>query len=242
MIKLSSEQEISMWKDWKKDVHDDEKWRGLYQTFKPIIVTAMKKNSYKSNIPQGVHFAHAVQHFDEAIHSFDPSGGSKLSSWIYNTVQEKGKRLNAKYSNIAHIPENRYYKVQTFNNAVDELKTKLNREPSTYEISDHLAWSPKQVETIRKEIRADLRESDELVSQNPIMSDSLRTAIEYVYHELSPQEQLVHEYMFGSHGKPALANQKGLIDYPMIAKKTGIPLQSVQYLKSQILSKVKKMR
>jgi DNA-directed RNA polymerase specialized sigma subunit len=242
MIKLSDNQEIDMWKDWKSTGKTTEKWQDLYSSFKPIILTAMKKNSYKSNIPQGVHFAHAVQHFDEAINSFSPTSGTKLSTWIYNTVQEKGKRLNAKYSNIAHIPENRYFKVQTFNNAIDELKTKLNREPSTFEISDHLAWSPKQVETIRKEIRSDLKESDELASQNPIMSDSLKTSIEYIYHDLTPQEQLVHEHMFGSHGHVSMQNKKGLIDYHGIANKTGIPLQTVQYLKSQILSKIKKVR
>ena len=242
MIKISEQQEIDMWKDWKNQNKDEAKWQNLYQTFKPVIMTAMKKNSVGSNLPQAVHFAHAVQHFDDAIHSFKPTSGAKLSSWIYSNVQEKGKRLNARYSNIAHIPENRYFKVQTFQNAGEELKTKLNREPTTYELADHLSWSPKQVETIRKELRSDLQESDDLSSQNPINNESIRTTIEYMYHDLTPQEQLVHEHMFGLHGHKAVLNKKDLVDYKEIAKKTGLSEQTVQYLKSQILSKLRKMR
>jgi DNA-directed RNA polymerase specialized sigma subunit len=241
MIKLSGQQEIDMWKDWKTQSKDEAKWQGLYQTFKPVIMTAMKKNTIGSNVPHAVHFAHAVQHFDDAIHSYKPTSGTKLSSWIYSNVQEKGKRLNARYSNIAHIPENRYFKVQTFQNANEELKTKLNREPTTFEVADHLSWSPKQVETIRKELRSDLQESDELANQNAIQNESLKASIDYLYHELSPQEQLVHEYMFGSHGKQALLNNKNLVNYKEVAKRTGLTEQTVQYLKSQILNKLRKL-
>lgn len=241
LIKLSSQEEIDMWHDWKKNPNSVEKWRNLYGTFKPVIMTAMQKNLYGSNVPKGVHFAHAVNSFDNALKTYNPKAGTKLSSWIHTNVQEKGKRVNAKYSNIGFIPEARYFKVLTFKNAVDHLTDDLMREPSATELADHLSWSIKQVETMRKELRADLLEDEDIQHQTVVIPDNMRTAVEYAYHELTPQQQIVYEHMFGSHGKAAMTDKKGQIDIMGIARTTGIPEAQVRNIKSRITAKIKSL-
>jgi DNA-directed RNA polymerase sigma subunit (sigma70/sigma32) len=241
LIKLSSQEEIDMWHDWKKNPDSVEKWRKLYGTFKPVIMTAMQKNLYGSNVPKGVHFAHAVGNFDTAIKTYDPKAGTKLSSWIHTNVQEKGKRINAKYSNIGFIPEARYFKVLTFKNAVEQLTDDLMREPSATEIADHLGWSIKQVETMRRELRADLLEDEDIQHQTVIVPDTTQSAIEYTYHELTPQQQVVYEHMFGSHGKKPMVDKHGQIDILGISRATKIPEAQVRNIKSRITAKIKSL-
>ena len=235
LIKISAQDEIDMWHDYKKHPTDVKKWQALYGSFKPVIMSAVQKNMYGSNIPASVHFAHAVSSFDNALKTYDPKAGAKLSSWIHTNVQEKGKRVNAKYGNIGFIPEARYFKITTFENAVSHLSDKLTREPSATELSDHLGWPIKQVESMRKELRQDLIEDETLRGERAILPDTLKSAVEYAYYEITPQQQIVYEYMFGTHGKAKTDDSKE------ISKKSGIPEPQVRQLKSKILQKVKSL-
>lgn len=235
MEKTAEEQILSMWHDWHKDQQNKDKWQGLYKALKPNIEKAMKNNLYGSNIPKGVHFAEAVQNFDNAIKTFNPAAGAKLSSWVQTQVGQKGKRVNAQYSNITYIPESRYFKVSTFENAKSELWDKLQREPSTQELADHLAWSPKEVTTIRKELRKQLVGTEEVGGAATFYPSDIQTKINYVANELSQQELLVYEYLFGRHGRPTIVDPK------KISEITHMPVEQVRNVKARIIRKIKGM-
>ena len=174
----------------------------LYRAFKNFIFTAAQPNMRRSTIPQAAHTMRAAQSFHDALRTFQP-GKRSLHSHVFDTVREKGKRLNYKYQNIGYIPEARAAKYQLFQNTEHMLTEMLSRPPSAVELADELHWSVKMVETLRRESRRDL-----VLNEAHMENQAVNTAravpqeIQDVYYNIIPQHQLVLEHLFPLSGKP----------------------------------------
>ncbi len=242
-LKTKREREINLLKTFQKQPGQDS-FMPLYQSFKPLIMKAAQKNTFGSPLPQEAHGALAAQSFLDAIRTFDPKKGGSFQTHVYNTVFEKGKRLNLKYQNIGYIPESRATKYQVYQTAMHLLKEELGREPSTLELADEIGIPPKEVERLRKEVRSNLIGTETLVRQGPqwAQSDKAMQVARDMMYSLHPKHQLVLEHSLGLNGKEALLKRNGTVDVQAVAKSSGIGVNEVRSAQKTISRKFRELR
>lgn len=237
-IKKKRTEDVQLLNAFKKDPSKDT-FTPLYQSFKPLIYKASRPNTFRSSLPASAHWAYATQSFLDAIRTHDP----KLAPFhihAYTTILNKGKRLNLKYQNIGYIPEARATKYQVFNNAIVLLREQLGREPSTLEIADDLQWSPKMVETMRKEVRtAYLMDEGKSEVHGLIKSDKAKQSLQDLQYSLIPSHQLVLEHAVGINGKKALLKPTGGPDLQAISKATKLSVPKIRSALKTITRKYK---
>jgi DNA-directed RNA polymerase specialized sigma subunit len=211
----------------------------LYQSFKPLILKAAQRNMYGSPIPQAAHTMYAAQSFLDAVRTHDPAKGG-FTTHMFNTVFQKGKRLNLHYQNIGYIPESRATKYQAFQTANYLLKEQLGREPSTLEIADEMAIAPKEIERMRKEIRQDLIMNEALPTVGPqfAQSDKAMNALRDIQYSLIPKHRIVLERTVGLNGVEPLSTKSGKPDINAIAKAANLSVAEVRSARKTISRKL----
>jgi DNA-directed RNA polymerase specialized sigma subunit len=216
----------------------------LYNSFKPLIIQAASKNMRGSTIPQAAHMAYAAQSFLDATRTFNPKMGGSFRTHMYNTVFEKGKRLNLKYQNIGYIPESRATKYQAYQTALHLLREDLGREPSSIEIADESGISIGEIEKLRTEVKKDLIAHEHLVGHGLAFaqSDKAMQVARDIMYSLEPKHALVLEHMVGLNGKDSLVKKSGKSDIPGIAKATGLGMNDVRSARKTIKRKFHEYR
>ena len=242
-LKEKRNRETDLLKAFKKDP-SKETFMPLYTSFKPLLIRAASKNMRGSPLPQAAHMAFAAQNFLDATRTFDASKGASFRTHAFNTVLEKGKRLNLKYQNIGYIPESRATKYQAYQTGVHLLREELGREPSTVEIADEVGLPVSEIEKLRKEVKKDLVTREHIVSQGMqfAQSDKAMQVMRDILYSLEPKHQLVLEYTVGMNGRPSLVKKSGKADISAIAKATGLGINEVRSARKTIKRKVQEYR
>jgi DNA-directed RNA polymerase specialized sigma subunit len=205
---------------------------------RPLLDTAATKASYGSNLPQSAHRIYAAQNMFDALKTYDPSKGA-LQTHIYNAVHQKAKRLNYLYQNLGKITEPRAMMVGSYSNELANAREELGREPSAAEMADRLGKSLRDIELIQKEIQKDLSSAgleEEIITESPREAEILS----YLYFELSNEQKVIYDYVFGKHGKPRLTKANNRIDFDGIASRVGFSASKVRMLWAQIRAKYDK--
>lgn len=215
----------------------------LYQSYKPYIMKAASRNMFGSPIPQAAHVAFAAQSFLDAVRTHNPAKGG-FSTHMFNTVFQKGKRLNLHYQNIGYIPESRATKYQAFQTANYLLKEQLAREPSAIELADEMGVAVKEVERMRKEMRSDLILNEALPSIGPqfAQSDKAMQVARDVQYSLIPKHRTVLEHAVGLNGINPLLKKSGGPDVQAISKAAKITVPEVRSALKTISRKFKEYR
>lgn len=241
-LKKKRELESGLIHSFKKNPAKDT-FVPLYNSFKPLILKAAQKNMFGSPIPQAAHIAYAQQSFLDATRTWDPAKGA-FNTHVFNTVAEKGKRLNLKYQNIGYIPEARATKYQAFNTTVHLLREELGREPSTLEIADEMSLPPAEIERMRKEVRQDLVMNENLpnLGGSFAQTDKAMQIARDIQYSLIPKHQLVLEHALGLNGNKPLVKKNGGADVQAIAKAAKIPVSDVRSAFKTITRKFKEHR
>lgn len=238
MAKEKQTDELYHFKQWQK-TQNPQHFQALYKSMKPLLETAASKAAVGSNIPKPAHQLFAAQNFYDSLRTYDPNKGVALQTHVYGTVHQKAKRLNYLYQNLGQIPEPRAIQVGRFQTEYGNLTEELGREPSAAEIADRMAISIKDVERLQTEIRKDFSLSgleEQLVAETPREEEILS----YLYYELSNEEKVVYDYIFGKHGKQRLVKRNGKIDFDGIASRTGFSTSKVRSLFVNIRNKFEK--
>lgn len=231
------EKELTIFEQWRK-THDKQHFQDLYKSMKPLLYRAAEKASYGSNIPESAHRIYAAQNFMDALKTYDPSKGAALQTHIYAAVHQKAKRLNYLYQNLGHIPEPRAQAVGLYQTEYANMRDTLGREPSAAEVADRLGWNIKQVSSIQKEIQKDLA-MGEGTEEHPFFESSRDEEIlDYLYFDLTNEEKVIYDYIFGKHGKPRLRKVNNKVDYDRIAQNMGVSVSKVRSLASSIGKKL----
>lgn len=241
-LKQKRAKEIDLLKTFKSNP-GQQTFMPLYTSFKPLILKAASKNMFGSPIPQAAHVAYAAQSFLDAIRTHDPAKGS-FTTHMYNTVFEKGKRLNLKYQNIGYIPESRATKYQAFQTANYLLKEQLGREPSTIELSDELAIPPADIERLRKEMRQDLILREDIPNIGPAFAQSDKTMqiARDLQYSLIPKHRVVLERAMGINGVKPLLKRTGGPDVQAISKAAKLTVPEVRSALKTISRKMREHR
>lgn len=241
-LKIKRAGELKLITDFKKN-QDQKHFVPLYNSFKPLIFKAAQKNMFGSPIPQAAHIAYAAQSFLDATRTWDQSKGA-FNTHAFNTVFEKGKRLNLKYQNIGYIPESRATKYQFYNTTLHLLREELGREPSTLEIADEMSLPASEVERLRKEVRQDLVMNENLPNLGNAYAQSNKAIqiAQDIQYSLIPKHALVLEHALGLNGHPALIKKNGGADVNAISKAAKIPVSDVRSAFKTITRKFKEHR
>ena len=235
--------ELSLYTQWKR-TNDPKHFQDLYKSMKPLITKASFNASRGSNIPESAHRAYAAQNFHDALKTYKPNKGASLQTHVYNAVNLKGNRLNFLYQDLQKKPEPRAMKIGLYQTVFESLKQDLGREPSVAEIADEAHLDKKDVVLIRKEMQKNLSLSEGVEEQITFEESKDEEVLSYLYFELTPEEQLVYDYMLGKHGKPQYTkpalNRPGgkRPDYDRIAGAVGFSSSKVRAIAKRIEKKL----
>lgn len=230
-LKKTREQEHQLLYAFKKSP-SKETFMPLYTSFKPWIMKAAQRNMFGSPIPQAAHMAYAAQAFLDATRTYDPSKGT-FHQHAFNTVSNKGKRLNLSYQNIGYIPESRATKYQAYQTAQYLLQEQLGREPSAIELADEMALPVTEVERLRKEVRQDLVMRDDHIMKGPAFaqSDKALQLARDIQYDLIPKHRVVLEHVTGINGITPLTRPSAagpVADIHAIARATKLSVPEVR--------------
>jgi DNA-directed RNA polymerase specialized sigma subunit len=231
--------DLGLYNQWQ-DNPNKQNFQKIYTKFKPLINRAMSKAAYGSTLPQSAFKLQAAQEFQNALNNYKPGQGAQIHTYVYKSVENKLKRLNYKYANIARQPERSgdglgVYNITEFYNTKELLRQKLNREPTSVEMADAMAVSPAQITQYEQEVKKDLslnQELEDLVTFQEISGDEAEIAMHY--YDMNPQQQLVFDYATGRHGKPAILKPSGQVDWKALSLRVGLSEAQVQKLRKQI--------
>ena len=231
--------ELAVFKKWR-DTQKKEHFQELYTSMRPLLAEAAKKAAYGSNIPESAHQIWAAQNFHEALRTYDPKAGAALPTHVYNSVHQKAKRLNYMFQNLGHMPEPRAMKVGLYQNEMANLRAELGREPSTAELADRLSLPMSEIANIRREVQKDLSmdSSMEEVAASETTADE--EVLTLVYFDLTSEEKVVYEYIFGRNGRTKMIKANNKIDFDGIARRVGFSVSKVRSLFVRIRTKLEK--
>jgi DNA-directed RNA polymerase specialized sigma subunit len=221
------EKELELWKEWKYK-GNQQALSDLMASLRPLI----KKISspwIRSGIPQSALEGEVKRIVVESLNNYDPSFGVQLNTFIISR-SKKINRYVYKHQNIGRISEQRITQIGTFNNVKQFLTDRYSREPSSAQLADELGWSVPEVERMEKESRRDIIGSMQIVEPGMIMTDRDQEVLDFLYYELTPEEQVIYEYLLGKHGKPMLkANE--------IAKRLGTNPAKISRVRAKMAEK-----
>ena len=232
--------ELDLFNQWRK-TGDKVLFQALYGSMKNLIHDAAKKASYGSNVPEAAHRIYAAQNFLDALRTYDPKKGTALQTHVYGAVHQKAKRLNYMYQNLGHIPEPRAQQIGLYQSEYQNLHDSLGREPSAAELADRLNWNIRDVGHIQKELRKDLA-MDQGTEEAPFFESAREEELLHnLYYDLSSEEKVVYEYVFGKFGKQKMLKANNKIDFDGIASKMGVSSSKVRTLWISVRNKFVKV-
>jgi DNA-directed RNA polymerase specialized sigma subunit len=151
-----------------------------------------------------------------AFETFDPNKGTQLRTHVSNMLR-RSQRFNAKYQNVAFIPEEKRALITPVKQAIDFLHQESGVKPSNAQVATYLKQNedmlPKRVRGRMdarlvgivqdyqiKDIPGSAFESD----PSPKVMSFHRETLDLLRPALVGDEQVVFDYMFGKNGKPKI--------------------------------------
>jgi DNA-directed RNA polymerase specialized sigma subunit len=165
--------------------------------------------------------ARAKAYVIDAIRSYDPTGNTKLNTWVITNLKQLsryGKRLRP-----IRASENIIRNAAELNRVSSELEDSLGRKPTDDELQDHTGWSKKELEKLRAASVATVNsnmmdvQDVETGPEEPSVEkmDTTPFARDAAYMSLDQRDKDIFDYKLGLHGKNQLSGKD-------IAKKLGV--------------------
>lgn len=176
-----------------------------------------------------------------AFETFDPNRGAALRTHVGNMLR-RSQRFNAKYQNVAFIPEEKAALITPIQQAHDTLFQELGTQPSSTQIARYLSQNeemlPKRVQgkmtaqlvdTVKQYQIRDIPGSAFESDPSPKALSFERETIDILRPALKTEdEKVVYDYMFGKNGKPQVESTGE------IARRMGKSPSQISRLKKRI--------
>lgn len=212
-LKERQEKEFDLWTDWNK-THNQKKLDELVTSFHPLIQSTVSK--YRAApIPDSALEAMSKYYLVEGLKTYKPDKGTALNTHL-NNYQKGMYRFVTQHQNVARIPEHRVRKVGLYINVYNSLEDRLGRIPTAMELAEELNWDIREVERMQKELVQDLvaeKTEEDFGSTGYISFDDYgknKEILEMLYYDLTPEEKLVYEHVYGVGGKRMLDNTRDI--------------------------------
>jgi DNA-directed RNA polymerase specialized sigma subunit len=225
-----SEQDLALWKAWKKSP-TDANLSAVLKQLEPLVQREASK--WAGTLARPLLETDGRRLAVEALHDYDPSRGAAVGTHVATRLQ-KMSRLSYANQNVARLPENKMLMFHTYTVGHAQLTDSLGRTPTTDELADHLSWSIPHLTKFRREIsHHEMLESGgaaETGSAGLFEADEQDSSVDFLHHDLPPQQKLIFEYLTGYGGAPILSNTE-------IQKKLGLTQGVYSYQKAKIVEK-----
>lgn len=219
------EKDLDLFNTWKET--GDKKALGqLVTQLHPLIYSEVKRAS--GTLPSAALLGEAKKWTIRALQTYDPKYETAVGTHVTSYLR-KIRRLNAKYQNIARLPENWHYEHRNFETAMANLRDQLNREPTDKELAKELGWKPAQVNKYKDLQYADLLESGSTRPSDFTEFNRQKILLDYIMSQLSPEEKTI------------LENAKTMSS-PDLAKKLGVDVNRLNYLKTKLRQKISQIQ
>lgn len=226
---MSAQDDLKAWEKWNSTKRNKD-LSALMEQLQPIVMREVHKLS--GGLPQSALNIRAQKLTHDAVKKFDPKRNVQLNTYLTHQLQPL-KRFVYQHQNIAKIPESRIQMIGSYQRARERLRDDLNREPSDSEMADEMRLSLKQVSLLRREQWEDAIDTG-VGSQIHGVHESNDKAqlMDFVYTELSPQEQLVFEKITGYNNTPVIKTNE------QIATATGLTVKEVRSFRRKVAKRL----
>lgn len=161
---------------------------------------------YAKFVPLHVVTAEAYRLAKEAAKTYQPASGNKFSTHLVNSLK-KLSRLSTKYGGILRVPENKQFKIHRMNQAEEELRNELGREPSLAELSQATGMGLSELTSLKQSRKREVNVSNLAYSPVFIEGDN-DDWVHFVYHDLPQRDKVIMEHKTGFGGKKILSNDQ----------------------------------
>lgn len=201
----SQNDELTMWREWKKSGHRPDKLEPLHASMERILHQTVHR--YRGvDIPPRLIQAEAERVFIESLKDYNPNAGAKLSTHVMNR-QKRVDRFVKQHQNLARIVESRAQTWGDYQSARQALTDMHGRDPTAKELAERMSTQMKKNVTPREAARYIAEDRRDLVQtgldQNAFLQAPTqdRLVLKMVEEELTPEEKAVYERMFGLNGQ-----------------------------------------
>lgn len=226
--------DLDAWRTWKAKPTDAHASALLAQV-SPLI--HKEANKWAGTLARPLLETEGKRLAMQAFHSYDPSKGAALGTHVVNQLQRMS-RLSYANQNVARLPENKMLLFHSYHVAHAELADEHGRAPTTDELADRLGWPVDKIEEYRTSIgRKELLESGGLFDSGDAGlwdADKQEHLVDFIHHDLTPQQKMIFEHLTGYGGAEQLSNQE-------IQKKLGLTQGQYSYAKSRLIEHVEKV-
>jgi DNA-directed RNA polymerase specialized sigma subunit len=185
--------DLELWTTWKR-TQSPRDLQLLLDQMDPII--AREVNRWSNSASRSLLTSEGKRLAVEAFRTYDPKAGTALSTYVASRLPKLSRMVYANM-NAARMSETQAMLFHTYNTGTNELRDTLGREPTHDELADHLGWSPKKLTEFRRQSRRkEFVESEE----HPEDDSSEDHLIDFIYHDLPPQQKKIFEYTTGYGG------------------------------------------
>jgi DNA-directed RNA polymerase specialized sigma subunit len=199
---------------WKKEATPATSGR-LLSALQPVINTALR--SYVGVKISPTMRARARLLALDSMASYDPAR-AKIRTHLLSQMQGL-RRQTARENQIISIPERVGLELGYLRDGEKVLTDQLGREPTTFELADHLNMPVQRVAHVRQAkpglAEGQARRSDEDGHEEMVLpgvvAESRRDLdpwYRFVYEDLSPQDRLIMEHSLGLFGRTVLSKQE----------------------------------
>ena len=217
----------------------------LTELVNALMPVALKMASkYNRGVVADGHFkALVLQNIGYAIQSYDSSKGASLGTHV-GTCMQRLMREMTKSQNMVNMGEQHTYNLPKIQNAAEQLREQLGRDPSHDEIANHYnqtlkdmgkfepkkAWTGTEVGKLLNKDYSDHYESNNAVATAINVFDQSGMELKYVEENLTPDELKLFNLIKAEH--------KG--DY--VASMIGVDTNGLNYRKKKLIEKIKGLR
>lgn len=150
----------------------------------------------------------------EALGSYNPAGGARLQSHLYNHMQGL-KRYAGQISQGVAVPERVTLDRRAMEGATRDLADELGRDPNDDELADRVGLSPQRLRYVRTYspamstgFFATLGEEGGGGFEPSVKGQESDGVLRLVYEDLPPHDKLIFEHTLGWNGKPVKENRQ----------------------------------
>lgn len=219
------QKDIDLFHEWK-NTGSKQALGALIGQISPLIYTEVQRQS--GSLPPSALSAEGKRWAIRALKTYDPKHGAAISTHVVGYLR-KVRRMNYRFQNSARLPENLQLQYHLWDKALQDLKDKLNREPTEEEMAAALGWSKPQVIKYRNSLYEDLIESASAKPFETMQFNENKILLDHIMDQLSPEEKTIWEF------SKKLSSDE-------LAKKLNVNVNRLNYLKSKLKTKVQTIK
>jgi len=223
-------QDRELWERWQRS-RSPQDLQALLDQLKPII--AREVNRWAGSLARPMLETKAKTIAVKAIQSYNPAMGTTLSTHVTNQLQKLSRTVYT-HTQAARLPEHKAVAMTSFTAAHEMLNSELGRTPTALELSEHLGWSKMRTTEFQKAFeRKELLTSGDFRPSSFAVNDYEQDPmVDFVYHDMAPDNQKLFEHVTGYGGAKVLSNQE-------LMKKLKLTQGQLSYRKRKLIDLVK---